>query len=127
VFEALRQRLKDAQDFEGGLLKAAVAVANELRQKVREGRREKSRVRRDRRRKLRSNGLSAAETRAKLGAARKASGVSIEAHVSPEGVRLTASDQVQHLRREQAETPDLVKAFAKHMTLGESLRNARGL
>jgi hypothetical protein len=127
VFEALRQRLKDAQDFEGGLLKAAVAVANELRQKVRKGRREKSRVRRDRRRELRSNGLSAAETRAKLGAARKASGVSIEAHVSPEGVRLTASDQVQHLRREQAETPDLVSAFAKHMTLGESLRSARGL
>ena len=126
MFEQLRQRLKDVQDLNDQLVAGAIAVANELRKKVRAGRRATSRTRRDNRRTLRGNGLSAKETRKRLGKRRGGSGVSITAQSTGSSVRLTASSQVQHLRRAQAETPDIMAEFAKHMTVADKFRSARG-
>lgn len=127
MFEAIRESLKGVQDMQDRLLDAAIAVATEMRQKVRQGRRAISKRRRERRRELRASGLSAKETRKKLGARRGSSGVSIDATSTGAGVRLTASSQVQHLRQAQAETPDVMAAFAKHFRVAEKWRARRGL
>ena len=126
MFEALKQRLKDVQDFDQALEDAAIAVATEQRMKVREGQRQVSRIRRDKRRELRSSGFTAKETRARLGKRRKGSGISIEAQVSGLDVRLVASDQVMHLRREQDETIDIMAAYRKHLSVGQAWRKRTG-
>lgn len=127
MFEAIRARLAEIQDFEGNLVDAAIAVATELRKKVREGRRQSSRSRREIRAALRASGLSTKEAKRRAGKTRRGSGVSIEARVTGTDVALTASSQVQHLRRAQGETIDIVEAYRKHMTIGERWRAARGL
>lgn len=127
MFEAIRESLKGVQDMQDRLLDAAIAVATELRLKVREGRRANAKRRRERRRELRAHGHSAKETRQRLGKRRGTTGVSIDATSTGAGVRLTASTQVQHLRRTQAETPDVMAAFAKHFRVAEKWRARRGL
>lgn len=129
MFEAIRARLEELQNNQDRLLDAAIAVATEQRQKVREGRRAKARARRDERRSLRAAGLSPREIRAQLRkrAAKGGSGISIDAVSTGDSVRLTASDQVQHFRREQGETIDVVEAFAKHFRVAEKWRARRGL
>lgn len=126
MFEALRERLRDVQNIEDRLLDAAIAVATEQRLQVRAGRRASATRRRDLRKELRESGASAAEVRAKT-RGRHGSGISIDAISTGDGVTLTASDQVQHFRRVQGETVDVMAAFAKHFRVAEAWRARRGL
>lgn len=127
MMEALKERLRQVQDLGAPLQDAAIAVATDLRMKVRAGKRRASRDRKERRKLLRAGGFSAREVRSMIGRRRRTSGVSIEADSTGLSVVLTASNQVQHLRREQGETADLREAFRKYLPVAAEWRAKRGL
>lgn len=127
MFEALRQRLDDVQSFDGRLHDASIAVATELRSNVRKRKRAGAQRRREQRQDLRISGFTAREARVRVRGPRQTSGISITADATGDGVTVTASDQVQHLRRELGETSDMMDVFAKHMSVAEEWRARRGL
>lgn len=127
MLEALKNRLEAIQDFDGPMIDAAIAIAEDMRAKVKAGMRRNRAERRARREAMKLAGASNKEIRDVVGKPKKRSGISIDADALGPEVVLTASNQVQHLRREQGETPDLREAFRKFLPVAEAWRAKRGL
>lgn len=127
MFEAIRAELQAVQEIHDRLPDAAIAVATEVRNKVKKRQRAGARRRLEQRLELRASGFTASEARVAVNRGRrKTSGISIDGTATADGVRLTASDQVQHFRRELGETADLVDVFRRNVHVAEEFRRRRG-
>ncbi len=127
MLEALKEQLKAVQDFDGPMIDAAIAIAEDMRAKVKAGMRRNRAERRARRDAMKLAGASNKEIREVVGKPKKRSGISIDADAAGREIILTASNQVQHLRRELGETPDLREVFRKYLPVAEEWRAKRGL
>ncbi len=128
MFRKLKSYLAAVQSFDGRLDDAAIALATELRNNVKRRRRAAGRRRKAERIRYRLSGFSVAEARARTSKRRRqSSGISIDGKADQSSVRVRASNQVQHFRRKQGETRDLMAIFRRHMSVGEKWRKARGL
>ena len=127
MFDAIRERLEDVQRVHERLPDAAIALATELRRNVRRNRRRAAGRRRVLRVELKFKGSTPAQVRVALAKGRRGgSGISIDGNATADAVRVTASSQVQHLRREQDETADLKAIFAEHMHIAIAFRRRGG-
>jgi len=135
MLDALKARLAEIQLVHERLPDAAITIATEVRSIVKARRRSFSRAQRRQKALLRSFGDPAAAKRyaealglkwspAGSKGRRKGSGVSIDAEATDSSVVLTASTQVQHFRRLNNETADLMAIFAKHVSVADKY-NAR--
>lgn len=128
MFDDLKARLKAMQDFGVRLDDAAIAMATELRNNVKKRKRAAGKRRKELKVNLRLQGFSAREARMRANKGRRrTSGISIMGIALSDGVKIRASDQVQHFRRTQGETDDLMDIFARNMSVAEQWRKARGL
>jgi hypothetical protein len=126
MFETLKARLEEVQQIGDRLPDAAIAVATELRQKVRASKRKGQRDRRDMRIALRVSGFTPKEVRARVRVPRRGSGISIDGESTGSSIAVVASTQVQHFRRLYGETTDLLAIFARHMSLVADYRRRKG-